>query len=550
MKTVISLAGLESVGKSALFRHLTGHQTGIETNVKGSTVVLSRGEWQRDSSVKVVDTPGMRSKDDSLTTQMALDETKSLEEIILVVKAPHLKNELLLLEDQLDLRGKKVIVVATHKDRYDPCDEEKLFIKELLNVPVIWCNTRSMNQAEQEDLGEAIRGPSSRWELNRHILSFLPDLNEERSTKWLEQILFKNIAGPLLALFLVICMFGVPVFISYSFSNYLQSVSEKLFVEPLNQNLMNLPEFIQELLIGNYGALTLGLYSFIWAFPVVFLVGFSVAITEETGLQEHITHALNPWLMKIGLTGRDLIPVITGFGCNVIAVMQSRSCSSCTRSNCISMISFGSACSYQIGASLSLFGSAGQPLLFLPYIFVLFIVGAIHTRVWEKSSLPLNTVSSLPYLQPVTWRGTVFRLKGILKQFIAQAMPIFITICLTASVLNYLEIMKGLAYLISPLLTLLSLPADVAPGVIFSIFRKDGMMVLNEGEGSLLQNLEIWQLFITVYLASTLSSCLVTLFSIYKEMGGTHAFKVLGKQMITSIISTFLLTMILTAFFK
>lgn len=124
--------------------------------------------------------------------------------------------------------------------------------------------------------------------------------------------------------------------------------------------------------------------------------------------------------MKIGLTGRDLIPVITGFGCNVIAVMQSRSCSSCTRSNCISMISFASACSYQIGASLSLFGSAGQPLLFLPYIFVLFIVGAIHTRVWEKSSLPLNTVSSLPYLQPVTWRGTVFRLKGILKQFIAR----------------------------------------------------------------------------------------------------------------------------------
>ena len=31
---LIALVGLESVGKSALFRHMTGYQTGIETKCK------------------------------------------------------------------------------------------------------------------------------------------------------------------------------------------------------------------------------------------------------------------------------------------------------------------------------------------------------------------------------------------------------------------------------------------------------------------------------------------------------------------------------------
>ncbi|MCP3028660.1 nucleoside recognition domain-containing protein [Halobacillus sp. A5] len=546
---VIALAGLESVGKSALFRHLTGNQTGIETNVKGSTVVFTRGKLKRHSSAEVVDTPGIRYEDDSKTTQMTMDETEDLREIILVVKAPHLKDELLLLDEQLDLRGKQVTVAATHKDRYDPDEEEKRFIKELLNVPVIWCNSRSMKQDEQEELWEAVRS-SSRWNLNHHLLTFLPTAQKEKQKHRLEQLLSKSLAGPLLALSMVIGMFAFPVFTAYLFSSYFQPISEKWLVDPLTNSLMNVPGFFQELLIGNYGVLTLGWYSFLWAFPVVFLIGLSVSITEETGVQERITYALTPSLKKIGLTGRDLTPVLTGFGCNVVAVMQTRSCSSCTRGACISMISFGSACSYQIGASLSIFGSAGAPLLFLPYIFMLLIVGAVHTRIWEKNSIPHSSVCSLPYLQPITWRGTIFRLKGSIKQFIFQAMPIFIIICLAASTLDYLNVIHDLVVFIAPLLTVFSLPSDVAPGVIFSIFRKDGLMVLNEGKGSLLHTLELWQVFISVYLASTLSACLVTLLSIYKEMGGGHALKLLGRQMMTSLISTWLLAMILFALFN
>lgn len=85
---------------------------------------------------------------------------------------------------------------------------------------------------------------------------------------------------------------------------------------------------------------------------------------------------------KIGLHGQDLVPILTGFGCNVVAVHQTRGCSLKTRKQCVSLLSFGSACSYQIGATLSIFQVAQLQWLFIPYLLTLFIVGVLHNRIW------------------------------------------------------------------------------------------------------------------------------------------------------------------------
>jgi Fe2+ transport system protein B len=271
-------------------------------------------------------------------------------------------------------------------------------------------------------------------------------------------------------------------------------------------------------------------------------------LTEEIGLQEHLTTTLDPWLRKIGLTGRDLLPVITGFGCNVVAVFQSRGCSSCTRTSCVSLIAFGSACSYQIGATLSIFNAAKVPFLFVPYLFLLFIVGAIHTRIWHSTTTELTRVAPLPYIQSVNWQTFWWKIANSMKQFIVQAMPIFLIICFIASILqmfNLLSFFNGLAF---PLLRFLSLPVEAAPGLLFSFIRKDGLLILNEGQGALLATISTSQLFVFVYLASTLSACLVTLLTIGKELGWKNAFAIASKQMITSIVSTAILAWSVTIF--
>lgn len=267
------------------------------------------------------------------------------------------------------------------------------------------------------------------------------------------------------------------MYASYYVAQWLQPVVDRAAIVPLTQSIGSLVDpsgFAAALLIGNYGMITLGWYSFLWAFPVVLLVSIGVAVAEETGLKDRITASLDPALRLMQLSGRDLIPVLTGFGCNVVAIFQSRGCSNCNRKNCVSMIALGSACSYQIGASLSIFNSGSRPWLFLPYVATLFLVGAIHTRIWS-SHLHNPEVLSLAdraFLQKPTLRAILWRVRATLKQFLFQAMPIFILVCVVGAVAAHFKLVHYLAIPLAPVLQTLDVPAAVASGVIFSIIRK------------------------------------------------------------------------------
>ncbi|WP_277679014.1 nucleoside recognition domain-containing protein [Gracilibacillus dipsosauri] len=531
----VLLVGCESVGKSGLFRHLTGEKRALTSNVKGSTIAALTAPCKLNSKLRLTDLPGLQFDMDSKSTQLTLDRIEEEQILLLVVKATELKEELTLLQKELNLKGKKVAIVATHQDKYLPSNAEQNRVHELLQVPVVWINARRMDQAEQEKVITCIEHAKT-WAVTASILHFLP--SSPNPVNKLIPILRLRVIGPILACLMILAMFALPVYVAYLFVSWLEPITEQYLLTPITAWLEQIPAFLAKILVGDYGLITLGWYSFLWAFPVVFLISITTTITEETGIQEHLTNALDPWLRKIGLTGRDLLPVITGFGCNVVAVMQSRSCSSCTRISCVSMLTFGSACSYQIGATLSIFNAAHAPVLFIPYLFLLFIVGAIHTRIWNKNATnELTRITPLPYLQGINWSAFRWKVFGVIKQFLFQAMPIFLLICLLASLLEIVGILSILRWLAMPLLYLFSIPTDAAPGLIFSFIRKDGLLVLNEGQGSLLMEMSISQIFILVYLASTLSACLVTLFTIGKELSWKHAISIAWKQMLTSVVS-------------
>ncbi len=234
------------------------------------------------------------------------------------------------------------------------------------------------------------------------------------------------------------------------------------------------------------------------------------------------------------------------FGCNVVAVLQSRGCSSCTRTSCVSLIAYGSACSYQIGASLSLFGSGGHPWMFAPYLTVVFVVGLLHTKLWHRAlapgaALPLHERA---FLQAPSARAIAWRIAVVVKQFLLQAMPIFLLLCLVSAALQYAGAMTAIGRLFAPAMQLFHLPPDVALSVVLSIFRKDGMLLLNTSEGALLSSLLGGQLFVVVYLASTLTACLVTLWTVRRELGWPVASKLAGRQALTSVVSAWLIAQI------
>lgn len=543
MQTV-ALVGLESVGKSALFRALTGFAAGDETNFRGSTVHLRKAKLQ-GTAVQVVDTPGIRVETDSITTQLALQQLKQSDMLLLVVRGTHVHQEIGVLMNMIgaEANGRKCLLVVTFADKASAELQTAVsHYQQLLGIPLVLVNARQMSHHHQQQVRQAI-SQAAPFRPHPIKLPAIPIIHPQQT------VYEHPIWGPWFSILTIFLLFTLPVYLAYLCADSLQPWVDTAVITPLITWLDPVATFsplLHAVLVGNYGVITLGWYSFLWAFPVVLFISFSVAITEEMGLKDRITAALDPWLRQIGLNGRDLIPVLTGFGCNVVAVFQSRGCSQCTRKACVSMIAFGSACSYQIGASLSLFSSAGQSWLFIPYLILLFVVGAIHTRMWHKT-LPASAVlplSDRAFLQRPTWRAMRWRVQTTVKQFLGQAMPIFLAICVTGAILEYGGVLDMLTKIVTPVLRVFDLPAQTAPGIIFSILRKDGLLILNQGGGSMLAGLTTGQLFVLVYLASTLTACLVTLWTVRREVGGKEALALAGRQAVTSVVSSWVLVLV------
>lgn len=79
-----------------------------------------------------------------------------------------------------------------------------------------------------------------------------------------------------------------------------------------------LASFIKEGLIGGIG------FILVFVAPIGFLF-FSIAVLEDSGYMARAAFVMDRIMFRIGLTGRSFIPMILGFGCNVPAIMATRS---------------------------------------------------------------------------------------------------------------------------------------------------------------------------------------------------------------------------------
>ncbi|MBO8176334.1 MAG: 50S ribosome-binding GTPase [Bacillus sp. (in: Bacteria)] len=533
------LLGLESVGKTTLFSRWTQFGIGEETNVKGTTYTFRSHPIRQLREWDIVDTPGLRRGDELGKRQLEKEVVKA-DHVMLIIRGTHFHEELQELLSIVPVTQSNISIAVTFVDKINQQTKTLLEnVQKQYNLPLFLTKGR-------KETAQSVPSFEKDGKWTRDTIKVLQTLNLPKKDP--ASFLFdRPIIGPLLSVLAILLMFLLPVYVAYKFSDWGQPYLD-VGLASVVQFFEGKGKLIEGLLVGDYGLLTLGAYSFLWAFPVVLFLSIMMAITDETGIKDRITDALDPYLRKIGLNGQDLIPVLSGFGCNVVAVQQSRLCSACTRKACVSLVSFGSACSYQIGATISIFHSAQKPHLFLPYLLTLFIVGALHTKIWNRQAM-IHAAMLRPhrtFIQMPTWSGVSYRVRSTVFQFLTQAMPIFLIICFIAGLLDVLGWIDKVVLLFAPVVQWMNLPAEAAIGLVFSIIRKDGILLFNEGNLALLTSMSPFQLFLLVYLASTFSACAVTIWTIAKEFNVKEAILLSGKQMITSLTSTLLLLLLFT----
>ena len=523
----VVVIGKENTGKSQLIASLTG-KSAYSDNFRGSTIAC---ETYQSEAYTFIDTPGILYRSDTVTTRQALRQLQENDTVLLVVKATDVDQDLAdLLPLVADKRG---IVVITFWDKLFSTTHNQKVVREwskTSNLSIVTVDARYLTAQQQNFIVEALRQSHTfpiEWIPQRagwHIQP-QPTLLEHRNLGWL-------VAIALLLIPAIIAVWG-----ANSFATIVDPVMQGVIasiIEPLSQ----LPIWLREILIGQYGLVTMGPLLFIWAMPTVVLYALFLGAYKASGLVERITITLDPLLRKFGLSGRDLVRVIMGFGCNVPAVINTRSCSSCSRGTCISAIAFGSACSYQFGATLGVFSAANLTYLVVPYLLYLTATTLIYTRIISfstaKSTQNALVIEGRAFLEFPRWSVIWREAKSTIQQFLFNAIPIFVIITIIASLLNWLGVIATLANIINPLMGWFNLPPEASLPIVLASIRKDGLLLFAEPET--LAMLTPLQVLTGVYLAGVLLPCLVTLLTIMQEKSSRFALLLLGKQAIAAII--------------
>jgi ferrous iron transport protein B len=516
----VVLVGRESVGKSQLLASLAGAPAYV-ANFRGST--LSCDEYAANG-FRLVDTPGILYRSDTETTRAALERLDGADVVMLVVQGTHLGEDL---AELLPLvAGRRGVVVATFWDRVDDAAgaAELAALRAEHGVEVIPVDARHVGEAERTRIWAALAGAGR-----------LPRAPVRRAASWRVEpqrtLLERGAWGRLAAALLLLAPGAAAVALAYAFS---AAVEERLgpLLEVVAAAAAGLPSLPAELLVGDYGLLTMGPLLLVWAVPAVVLYAVLLGVYKASGLIERISVVLHPWVRRFGLGGRDLVRVVMGFGCNVPAVTSTRACSSCTRGTCISAVAFGAACSYQLGATLGVFAAAGKPWLAAPYMLLLGASTLLYARAVSppvaRSPLNVLTVENRTFIVWPTAAAVWREAHGTLSQFFRQVLPVFLAIALAASLLHWLGTLRLLAAALAPLMALFGLPAEAATPVLMASVRKDGILLF--AEPGTLASLSSLQLLTGVFLAGVLVPCLVTALTIAREMSWRFAGALLLRQ--------------------
>jgi len=168
--------------------------------------------------------------------------------------------------------------------------------------------------------------------------------------------------------------------------NYLAGWLEWL-INQLGQFIVNyMPEGTLKDLI--YDGIISGVGSVLVFLPNIMILFLFISIMEDTGYMARVAFIMDKFMHRIGLHGKSFIPLIMGFGCNVPAVMSTRTLQNRSDRLITMLIIPFMSCSARLPVYILLLGTffpkfAGTIILF---IYLLGIIVAILTAFFLKKT--------------------------------------------------------------------------------------------------------------------------------------------------------------------
>lgn len=322
------------------------------------------------------------------------------------------------------------------------------------------------------------------------------------------------------ALYEFVGRFGAGVMVDFFenviFGEYLNPWAEKIVTAVLPF------EFLQEILIGPYGIITMALtYAIAIILPITTTFFIAFSIMEDSGYLPRLAAMLNRVFKAMGLNGKAVLPMVLGLGCDTMATLTTRILDTPKeRLIVIILLALGVPCSAQLGVILGMFGK--QPieamLIWLAtLILVILFVGFLAAKLIPGQSA--DFILELPPMRLPQMSNVLVKTMGRIEWYLKEAVPLFILGTLILFFADKLMILPLLQDAASPIIVnVLGLPAQATDSFIIGFLRRDygaaGLFTLQE-QGLL--NTE--QTVVSLVTITLFIPCIANLFMIIKERG-------------------------------
>jgi ferrous iron transport protein B len=281
---------------------------------------------------------------------------------------------------------------------------------------------------------------------------------------------------------LIVLYFGLYKFVGeFGAGTVVDLLDKQLFVERVNPWMIAaikslIPwEIIQELFVGEYGIITLGIrYAVGIILPIVATFFIFFSFIEDTGYFPRLALLVDRLFKHFGLTGRAVIPMVLGFGCDTMATMVTRTLET-ARERIIAtlLLALAIPCSAQLGVIIALLAKAPGALavwsICMLLIFVL--VGVLAARVMPGEA-PMFYME-LPPMRLPQLSNVLTKTYTRMQWYFLEILPLFVL----ASVLLWLGKVTGFIgtaiNAMTPVMFSIGLPREAAVAFIFGFFRRD-----------------------------------------------------------------------------
>ncbi len=300
------------------------------------------------------------------------------------------------------------------------------------------------------------------------------------------------------------------------FGEYLNPWAAKIV-----QFLLPVP-FFQELIIGNYGLVTMALtYAIAIVLPIVgfFFIAFSVL--EDSGYLPRLAVMVNKIFKVMGLNGKAVLPMILGLGCDTMATLTTRILETKKERMLVTfLLALGVPCSAQLGVVLGMIsGISGLAtgIWIGTMVGVMLLVGYLASKLIPGE--PSDFVLELPPIRVPQITNILIKTMARVQWYLKEAVPLFILgtlILFTADKIGALALIQKLAHPI--VVGFLGLPDKAAEAFVIGFLRRDygaaGLFILSK-EGML----DPVQTVVSLVVVTLFVPCIANFFMMVKEQG-------------------------------